>query len=135
MERAIAASLAGGARACFLLGTDSPALPPELIAGAVALADGAEVVVGPAEDGGYWTIGARAPAPELFARMAWGTPSVLPETLARLRGRSFALAPPFWDVDEPADLARLARHLVERPSVAPASRAALELWYRRPDEG
>ncbi|MSP61542.1 MAG: glycosyltransferase [Myxococcales bacterium] len=132
MEFALHGALAAGAHRAVVIGSDSPHLPPLLLARAVAALDAVDVVVGPAEDGGYWTIGLRAPFPSLFEGIGWGGPTVLAATTARLReGRiAHALCDPFWDVDEPADLARLRRELAADPSAAraPATRAALEGW-------
>jgi glycosyltransferase A (GT-A) superfamily protein (DUF2064 family) len=119
---------AGAARVC-ILGSDSPLLPREHLRRAIATLDQVEVVIGPAEDGGYWLIGARRAVPSLFTGMAWGTPAVLATTQARLDALaiSYALADPFWDVDEPTDLERLRRALRADPTAAcaPATRAAL----------
>jgi len=83
-------------------------------------------VLGPANDGGYWLVGARRPAPELFDDMPWGTPVVLPRTLARLRTADHALLPFWYDVDDPASMGLLVSHLdVLPPDVAPATRRAL----------
>jgi rSAM/selenodomain-associated transferase 1 len=109
-----------------LIGTDSPTLTVHQIAAAFdSLAD-AEVVIGPATDGGYWLVGARAPEPALFEGMRWSTPHVLTETLKRLAGRRVALLPFHYDVDEMADLELLTAHLPFLPdTVAPATRAVL----------
>src|SRR5262249_61439603 len=73
------------------------------------LRSGSDVVVIPAEDGGYVLIGSRRPQPELFAPMAWGTDTVMAETRARLArsGLTWRELPTLWDVDRPEDLARL----------------------------
>ena len=94
----------------LVIGTDCPALTAEhLRAAADALRD-AEIVLIPAEDGGYVLIGARAPQPQLFADIAWGTASVVARNarpdIAALGLRCIALDP-LWDVDTEADLARL----------------------------
>ncbi len=118
MAAAIAAELAAGASAVLLIGTDSPTLPLSYLQQAAAwLHDSADVVLGPATDGGYYLIGARRPIPELFAAgVSWGTAQVLPTTLQRLRqlaqaGARVALLPFFYDVDTPQDLWLLACHL------------------------
>ena len=99
----------------LVIGTDCPALTPgHLRAAADALGE-ADIVLIPAEDGGYVLIGARAPQPQLFDGIAWGTASVLQETRARIAAldlRCIALDP-LWDVDTEADLARLERELSE----------------------
>ena len=86
--------------------------------------DGAvDVVVGPCEDGGYYLIGLRAPAPALFADMPWSTAAVTEETLARARrlGLRLRLLPSWFDVDRGEDLARL-----RAPAPPEAFRAAAD---------
>lgn len=111
-------AMAASAGPTLVIGTDCPAFTAEhLRAAANALHDGTEVVLIPAEDGGYVLIGARSPHPELFAGMAWGTAMVLAETRARVKalGLSVVELPPLWDVDTENDLARLER---EHPELA-----------------
>jgi glycosyltransferase A (GT-A) superfamily protein (DUF2064 family) len=66
-------------------------------------------VLGPAEDGGYVLVAARRIRPEVFARIRWGGSHVMEEQRARLGalGWRWSELPPLWDVDRPADLARL----------------------------
>jgi rSAM/selenodomain-associated transferase 1 len=97
-----------GARA-VVVGSDSPDLPLIHIKRAFRLLKHRDVVLGPALDGGYYLVGLRAPAPELFVDIAWGTASVLADTVraAEASGRSLALTPPWYDVDDAASLALL----------------------------
>ena len=94
----------------LLIGTDCPALTPShLTAAARALIDGEDAVIYPAEDGGYVLIGLRRPQPTLFTGITWSTDEVMSETRTQalahgLRLRELAT---LWDVDVPADLARL----------------------------
>lgn len=102
-------------RPTLLFGSDCPALTPAHLRTAAEALHGAEVVLIPAEDGGYVLIGARAPQPALFAHMTWGVPTVLAETRTRIAAlglRSVELEP-LWDVDTENDLARLERELPE----------------------
>jgi rSAM/selenodomain-associated transferase 1 len=109
MQRALSAALQRH-RAAILIGADCPALrPADLRRAARWLAGGCEVVLGPAEDGGYVLIAARRLPPGLFEGIAWGTSGVFAATAARLdaaRCRWRALQP-LWDVDRPQDLERL----------------------------
>lgn len=109
MGHALARRLAGGA-AALVIGTDCPALERgDLRAAATALASGADAVLGPARDGGYYLIGLRRAAPEVFADVAWGGGQVLEQTrenLRALRWRWRELATRA-DVDRPEDLAAL----------------------------
>jgi rSAM/selenodomain-associated transferase 1 len=111
MHRLLSGLLAEGYAGAIAVGTDSPTLPTAYLRGAcAAIRDAAvDLVVGPAEDGGYYLIGLRAPAPGLFADMPWSTETVMAETLARARrlGLRHALLPRWFDVDRSEDLARL----------------------------
>ena len=100
----------------LVLGTDCPALTDVHLRGAAnALRDGMDVILIPAEDGGYVLIGTRSAQPALFANIAWGTNTVLAETRARIVELRLGLAerPPLWDVDTEDDLARLEREYPE----------------------
>ena len=108
---AAAASGALPAHACVLLiGADCPALTAHhLRQASQALRDGADVVLAPAEDGGYVLIGLSRFDKRLFEDIAWGTDSVLQETRARLRalGWHWRELETLWDVDRPEDYERL----------------------------
>jgi uncharacterized protein len=104
------AACAAASGPAIVIGTDCPALTPShLRAAADALRDGRDVVVIPAEDGGYVLIGSRAPQPNLFTNMTWSTDQVMAQTRQRLArgGLTWRELPPLWDVDRPEDLARL----------------------------
>jgi rSAM/selenodomain-associated transferase 1 len=83
MTAAFARAFERGARRVAIIGTDTPTVTRETVAGALAALDEAELVVGPAEDGGYYLLALGEPHPELFQNVAWSTPAVLEETLAR----------------------------------------------------
>jgi uncharacterized protein len=104
-----------GARPTLVIGTDCPALTPAHLRDAAAALATHEVVLIPAEDGGYVLIGARMPHPELFADMTWSVPTVLAETRARIAARGLTAheLPPLWDVDTEDDLARMERAFPE----------------------
>lgn len=110
------AAIAANEHPTLVIGCDCPAFTPaHLRAAADALHDGNDVVLIPAEDGGYVLIGARAAHPGLFDGMTWGTASVLSDTRARIAalGLSHAELPTLWDVDTEDDLARLEREMPE----------------------
>jgi rSAM/selenodomain-associated transferase 1 len=105
--------LAAFAGPTLVIGSDCPALTSQhLRAASDALRD-ADVVLIPAEDGGYVLIGSRAPHPELFAGITWGTGTVLAETRKRIAvlGLKAVEFGPLWDVDSEDDLARMEREL------------------------
>jgi rSAM/selenodomain-associated transferase 1 len=103
-------------RALVLTGTDCPVLTPTDIGDAIALLSDADVVMAPAEDGGYGLIAARRPIPELFERMPWGTDRVAALTRQRAGESGLRLAElrTIWDVDTASDFERLRdAHLVD----------------------
>ncbi len=110
-ERMLAAFQAQPAgRPLLLIGTDCPALTAaHLRACADALQAGDDAVFLPTEDGGYFLVGLRAPQPNLFTAMPWSTDQVMPTTRRRLQDAGLRWREPatLWDVDTPADVARL----------------------------
>lgn len=90
-----------------LLGTDCPGLAPhDLREAADKMAAGADVVLGPALDGGYYLAAVRRLIPAMFRPMGWGGGRVLEITLGRLAraGCSVSLLTPRADLDRPGDL-------------------------------
>jgi rSAM/selenodomain-associated transferase 1 len=58
----------------IVIGTDCPGLASADIVNTVdALKNVADVVIGPATDGGYWLLGVRAVSATLFRDIAWGS--------------------------------------------------------------
>ncbi len=116
-----------GAEKVVVIGSDCPDLDPGILRQAFARLDDVRAVLGPAEDGGYYLIGLRAPMPHLFTKMDWSESTVLKRTLERLRlrGETFRLMPMHSDVDTFGDLKSLARRLAENKAAAPHSREAI----------
>jgi rSAM/selenodomain-associated transferase 1 len=110
-------------RRVILIGADCPALTPfDIRRAARWLHGGADIVLAPAEDGGYALIAARRITPRVFDDIAWGSERVLEQTIAnaqrtRLKVR---LLRTVWDVDRPEDLERLR----SRPLALAARRGA-----------
>lgn len=93
-----------------LIGSDAPALRPADLCRALRwLRGGTDVVLAPAEDGGYALIAARRIDARVFEGVRWGTDDVLARTLDNLRrcGARYRLLRTVWDVDRPEDLDRL----------------------------
>ena len=100
-----------GADLALLIGSDCPGIDADYLTSAVVRGGTADLLLGPAEDGGYGLIGLRQPMPEIFKNIAWGTDQVLDQTLSRARalGLSVALMETVWDVDTPDDWSRYLR--------------------------
>jgi rSAM/selenodomain-associated transferase 1 len=124
MRAALAEGLRTHRRA-IVIGTDTPTLPTAALQLAIDRlgSDDVDVVLGPAEDGGYYLIGVRADHPTLFAGVPWSTPAVLDLTLRRAEaaGLHCALLPTWFDVDTADDLERLRAALIEDPGIAPST--------------
>jgi uncharacterized protein len=115
MHRALARALAHGGRA-LLIGSDVPALTPAYLRAAARALRRSDVVLGPAQDGGYVLIGLKRPERSLFEGVSWGGASVLRQTrrrVARAGLRRSELAP-LADVDTPEDLNRLPTGAIDR---------------------
>src|SRR5262249_18288534 len=105
--------LEGGAGAVAAVGADSPTLPVEYVTRAFDELGRADVVLGPATDGGYYLVGCGPCLPPLFEGIRWSTGHVLADTVAHLADPRWRLSllPPWYDVDTPSDWALLAGHL------------------------
>jgi len=93
----------------LLIGTDAPDLPDSHLEQAFRDLETHDLVLGPAEDGGYVLIGMREALPQIFREVPWSTPDVLRVTRERATGLSVSLLPPWYDVDTKADLERWKR--------------------------
>ncbi len=121
MQRAFESALARSRRA-ILVGSDIPVLSARYLRDAdQALGRGDEIVIGPAEDGGYVLIGLSRCDPELFRDIPWGGSEVLAETRRRIAALGWRVTelPALWDVDRPEDLERLPEEM--RESFMPAA--------------
>ncbi len=109
---------------------DSPHLPAAELESAFGALDAHDLVIGPCEDGGYYLVGAARAHSGLFDPRGMGTGSALNELIARSRqlGLTSAVTAQQYDVDMPADLARLARELQAQPQRAPRTAALLKQW-------
>lgn len=89
----------------IIIGTDCPGISQDLLAQAFYLLDWHDVVLGPAEDGGYYLLGLKAPTPELFSDMVWSTNTVCTETYDRADdlGQGVHLLCVLCDIDTEAD--------------------------------
>jgi len=93
-----------------IVSSDIPGVPPGALRQAfAALDEGADVVLGPALDGGYWLIAMREYSDAPFRSIPWSTPAVYAVTMRRCEqaGLRVTTLEPWRDVDTPVDLAFL----------------------------
>ena len=116
--------LAVGYESLCLIDSDSPTLPSALLQAAVAalVRDGDRVVLGAAEDGGYYLIGLKRAHPYLFHNVDWSTSRVLSQTIERANAidLEIELLPSWYDVDDAATLGRLCDELFAHDSTSGA---------------
>lgn len=120
--------LAGPDDRAVIVGADCPDLAPVVIRRAFEALGRQDVVLGPAEDGGYYLIGLRRRVPALFEGVHWGGGTVLAETLERARhaGLGVELLVTLGDIDTPEDVVRfVARRSVSPPGPGAGTEAAL----------
>lgn len=104
MEKAFTTAFEQGYKKVLILGSDLYKLKASHIEKALQQLDEKEVVIGPAQDGGYYLLGFKKNIPELFCNKSWGTSKLLKETLNDLKTKSIALMEPLNDIDDFEDL-------------------------------
>jgi rSAM/selenodomain-associated transferase 1 len=110
----------------IVIASDSPHISRGVISQAREALNSTDVVLGPADDGGYYLIAMSEPH-DVFSNIPMSTQDVLRMTIdkAHDQGLSVQLLEPLFDVDELPELVRLA-HLLEREqALAPATAACL----------
>lgn len=108
MFNAVSEALAQGCGWAVVVGADVPAVTAEHVR--ALLREEAEVVFGPAEDGGYWAVACKRVAEGMFEGVEWGTARALSQSAAACgkAGLGTGLGPVLYDVDCIEGLRRLA---------------------------
>lgn len=111
MLNAFKDAFARGYKNVAILGSDSPTLPLENIDDAFEKLSKSDLVLGPAEDGGYYLIGLNKAYRGLFENIEWSSHSVLQLTIesAKKLQLSYKLLPNWYDVDNKETLMRAAK--------------------------
>lgn len=100
MDDAFARRFAEGEERVIVVGSDCPWFTAIHVAKASAKLGGAEAVLGPSPDGGYWLVAQRPPGLAMFARIPWSSP----DTLARTRKRIKNLGGTWFELEELVDI-------------------------------
>ncbi|MBI4595563.1 MAG: TIGR04282 family arsenosugar biosynthesis glycosyltransferase [Candidatus Tectomicrobia bacterium] len=106
MHQACKESLESGYSRVVIIGTDCPSLTTGILQSAFDALIQNDLVLGPANDGGYYLIGLRKASQRIFEGIPWGTHEVSERTIeiARSLKLSVALLDPLNDIDRPEDL-------------------------------
>ena len=102
-----------------VVSSDIPGIPTGALGRAfAALNEGADVVLGPALDGGYWLIAMREYSDAPFRSIPWSTPAVYAVTVRRCEqaGLRVVTLESWRDVDTPVDLAFLLAEADDLPA-------------------
>jgi rSAM/selenodomain-associated transferase 2/rSAM/selenodomain-associated transferase 1 len=128
MRCALSDAFEAGHERVMIIGSDVPGITASIIRRAFDDLQTHDIVLGPAEDGGYYLIGmhrraAATASAALFASVHWSSADVLSQTLgiaARL-GLRFSLVDTLPDIDRPEDLVHLGHSLQPERSTAKIS--------------
>ena len=124
LDNALTLYLLRGYERVVIMDSDSPTLPPEHLSQAFRiLSDGADVVLGPCDDGGYYLIGIKKPIPRLLREVRMSTPTVAAETieLAKEEGLHLVTLPAWYDIDDLTSLSRLIKEIESHDSAHAAN--------------
>ena len=130
LHRLSAILLDRGHPGVIIIDSDTPTLPTAYLLQAIERLQGpsSDLVLGPAEDGGYYLVGLKRPCRTLFDGIQWSGPTVLTDTLRRATAQQLQVAtlPSWFDVDTADDLRRLRLDLaMNGNALAPHTRAFL----------
>jgi rSAM/selenodomain-associated transferase 1 len=100
MDDAFARRFAEGEGRVVMVGSDCPWFTATHVARASAKLGGADAVLGPAIDGGYWLVAQRPPGLPIFTRIPWSSP----DTLEKTRQRISAVGGTWFELEELVDI-------------------------------
>ncbi|MFC1769755.1 TIGR04282 family arsenosugar biosynthesis glycosyltransferase [Nitrospirota bacterium] len=108
MEHCLKEAFEHGHDRVAVVGTDIPELSADIVKECISLLDYADIVFGPAEDGGYYLVCMKQLIPEVFTGIEWSSPDTIRQSLDRCAdlGLLSSTGPMLWDIDTPEDLAR-----------------------------
>jgi hypothetical protein len=109
LSHSTATAFQQGAEICICIGGDCPGLSERhILEASKALEQGADLVVGPCEDGGYYLIGIKEPRAELFEGIPWSAPTTLKVTLEKAAEKNLKVQQleTLYDVDDIYSLQR-----------------------------
>lgn len=113
MKRAAATALQNGSEAVIIIGSDSPTLPERLLLEAGRRLADADVVLGPADDGGVYLIALRAIHPKMFNGAQWSGDRVAEQIRAGVAASGLVVdtIEPWYDIDRYEDLSRALKDI------------------------
>ncbi|TDQ19217.1 hypothetical protein DFQ04_1036 [Algoriphagus boseongensis] len=118
MENALNSVFDLGFPKALIIGTDCPYLNSTIYLEAFEKLNSFDLVIGPAEDGGYYLLGLKKNVPNIFRNMEWSTPKVFIETVSRANseGLSYQFLPRLSDIDTEEDWNQFLKSKPNNPS-------------------
>ncbi|MEQ6120128.1 TIGR04282 family arsenosugar biosynthesis glycosyltransferase [Reichenbachiella sp. MALMAid0571] len=106
MSNAFQAGFDNGNQPICIIGSDCFEINEPILAEAFEKLKEYDFVIGPAKDGGYYLLGMREPAPQLFANKTYSTPKVCAEAIHEIQqmSKTCFLLPTLSDIDTLKDL-------------------------------
>ncbi|WAC01414.1 TIGR04282 family arsenosugar biosynthesis glycosyltransferase [Lacinutrix neustonica] len=104
MQKAFENGFMNGYEKIVIVGSDLFHLQPTHINEAFHGLDANDVVIGPAEDGGYYLLGMKTLHASVFKNKNWGTETVFKDTVANLKQNKIQLLETLNDIDLYEDL-------------------------------
>ena len=99
MQHAFKQSFEAGYQKVLIVGSDLYDLKPQHIQQAFESLDNNDVVIGPAQDGGYYLLGMKTLQPHIFENKQWGTETVRKDTLQDLSDKKIKQLAVLNDID------------------------------------
>jgi uncharacterized protein len=123
MKRTFSEAFQQGLNRVVIIGSDCPGITKVTARTAFELLGQFDVVMGPANDGGYYLIGLRRETEELFHDIPWGTAEVRARTveIANQLGLRLVHLEPLDDVDRAEDLEVWEREAARTEDLPPPS--------------
>lgn len=115
MSHAFATCFEMGYSGALITGSDSPDLPLAFLHHGLNALKQQQIVIGPSDDGGYYTLGFTPQnfTPAVFVEMPWSTSTVFAQTMDRLKSSPVYQLPTWYDVDTVEDLRHFYQRLIQ----------------------
>lgn len=115
MQHAFAHAFEQGNKEVAIIGTDCLGLTSTIIMNAFAYLNKHDVVIGPANDGGYYLLAMKKMCPQLFQNIAWSTDEVLNQTLVICHQQNLSVyqLPELSDIDYENDLTEVEKQMLQ----------------------
>ena len=105
-----------GYQNCIIIGSDLFDLEANHISEAFNKLESNDVIIGPAEDGGYYLLGLKKVIPSIFKNKNWGTSTVLSDTLKDLENYKIEFLETLNDIDTFEDLEKSSYYKFQKSS-------------------